>query len=100
MVHSKKTLLFVPEKHFEFKKPKIKAVITGQERSFSITISSDVFIKDLEVGFNGVDVQLSDNYVDLTSEAPVKLTFKVLGGIETSYHLKDALEIRSVYNLK
>ena len=99
-VLSKKTLLFTPEKHFDFKKPKIKAVITGQERRFSITLSSDVFLKDLEIGFDGVDVTLSDNYLDLTSDAPVKIDINVIGGIETTYRLKDALELRSVYDLK
>ena len=99
-VLSKKTLLFLPEKHFDFKKPKIKAVVTGQERSFSITLSADVFVKDLEIGFDGVDVTLSDNYIDLTTDAPVKININVIGGIETTYRLKDALELRSVFDLK
>lgn len=99
-VLSKDTLLFVPEKHFNFKKPKLKTVITGQDRRFSLTVSSDVFVKDMEISFDGVDVVLDNNYIDLTSEAPVKLNFTVLGGIETSYHLKDVLEIRSVFDLK
>lgn len=97
---SRKTMLFVPEKHFIFKKPKIKAVISGQDRRFSLTLSSDVFVKDMEIGFDGVDVVFDDNYFDLTSEAPVKINFTVTGGMETTYHLKDALEMRSVYDLK
>lgn len=97
---SKKTLLFVPEKHFAFKKPKLKTVITGKEKSFSVTISSDVFVKDLEIDFEGIDVALSDNYIDLTSEAPVKISFEVLRGVESSYHLKDIFRTRSVVDLK
>ena len=54
----------------------------------------------MEIDFDGVDVVLDNNYIDLTSEAPVKLNFTVIGGMETSYHLKDALNIRSVYDLK
>ena len=99
-VLSKNTALFVPEKHFNFKKPKMKTVISGQERRYSITLSSDCFIKDMEISFDGVDVVLEDNYIDLTSEAPVKINFTVVGGIETSYHLKDVLQLRSVYDLK
>ena len=99
-VLSRKTLLFVPEKHFAFKKPKIKAVVSGQDRRFSLTISSDVFVKDMEISFDGVDVVFDDNYFDMTSEAPIKVNFTVTGGIETTYHLKDVLEMRSVYDLK
>ena len=97
---SKSTLLFVPEKHFAFKKPKIKSVINGEGRQFSITLSADAFVKDLEIGFDGIDVVLEDNYIDFTSEAPVKINFTVSGGYETTHHLKDSLELFSVCDLK
>jgi beta-mannosidase len=96
---SKKTMLFAPEKHFIFKKPKIKSVISGEGDSFSVTISSDSFMKDMEIGFDGIDAIFSHNYIDITSEAPVRITIRVKGGLETTYRLKDALEIRSVGNL-
>lgn len=99
-VLGRKTMLFVPEKHFHFNKPKMKTVITGQDRRFAITLSSDVFVKDVEIGFDGVDAVFEDNYFDITSDAPVKINFTVTGGIETSFHLKDLLEIRSVVDLK
>ena len=93
------TLLFVPEKHFRFKKPRIKAEVSGSDRRFSITLSADAFVKGLELDFDGVDAVFSDNYIDLTTDAPVKLSFTVTGGIETAYHLNEALIIRSVYDL-
>ena len=96
---SRSTLLLVPEKHFAFKKPKLKAVISGEGKRFSITLSSNVFVKDLEIGFDGVDVVFEDNYIDLCSEAPVKINFSVLGAEQTSFHLKDALELFSIYDL-
>ncbi len=99
-VVSRDTLLFVPEKHFAFKKPKLKTVITGQDRRFSLTVASDVFIKDMEIDFDGVDVVLEDNYFDITSDAPIKINFTVMGGMETAFRLKDALELRSVVDLK
>ena len=97
---SKETHLFVPEKHFNFKKPKIKSVVSGQDRRFSITLSADCFVKDMEIDFDGVDVVLEDNYFDITGEAPIKVNFTVIGGIETSYHLKDVMQLRSVCDLK
>ena len=96
---SKTCHLFVPEKHFAFKKPKLKAVISGEGKRFSITLSSNVFVKDLEIGFDGVDAVMEDNYIDLSSEAPVKINFSVLGADQTSFHLKDALELFSIYDL-
>ncbi|MBO7196534.1 MAG: hypothetical protein J6V80_04315 [Clostridia bacterium] len=96
---SRRTLLFVPEKHFKFKKPRIKTVVSGEDRNFSVTLSADCFVKDMEVCFDGIDVVLDDNYFDITSEAPVKVCFTVMGGMEASYRLKDALELRSVVDL-
>lgn len=97
---SRGTLLFLPEKHFDFKRPFIKTEITGQDHRFSITLSASAFVKDLELGFDGVDALFSDNYIDLTSEAPVKIDFTVTGPTQTTYHLKEVLELRSVWNLK
>lgn len=97
---SRKTMLFVPEKHFAFKKPIIRAAVDGHDRRFSITLSTGVFVKDLELGFDGVDAVFEDNYIDLTADAPVKINFTVIGAPVTANHLKDVLEMRSVFDLK
>ena len=97
---SKKTMLFVPEKHFAFKKPIIRATVDGHDRRFSVTLSSGVFVKDLELGFDGVDAVFDDNYIDLTADAPVKINFTVIGAPVTANHLKDVLELRCVFDLK
>ena len=94
------TLLFVPEKHFKFKKPTIKAEIVGSDRKFSITLMSDVFVKDLELDFLDADAVFSQNYIDITADAPIKISFSVVGGLETAYHLNNSLQMRSVYDLK
>ena len=96
---SKGTLLFVPEKHFRFKKPTIKAEVTGSDRRYSIVLSTDCFVKDLEVSFEGVDAVFSENYVDLTSSAPIKITFNVIGASENAYHLNSVLKLRSIYDI-
>lgn len=93
------TMLFVPEKHFKFEEANIKAEIVGSDRRFSLTLSSDKFAKDVEIDFIDTDAVLSDNYIDLTGDAPVKISITVTGGIETAYHLNDALRIRSVRDL-
>jgi beta-mannosidase len=94
------TLLFVPEKHFKFKKPDIKAEVVGADRRFNITLSANCFVKDLELNFEGVDAIFSENYIDLTSSAPVKIAVTLTGALETAYHLGRILKLRSVYNIK
>ena len=97
---AKGVLLFLPEKHFDFEKPNIVAKVTGQDKKFSITLSADKFVKDLEIGFEGIDGVFSDNYIDLTSEAPVKIDFTVTGKSYIASELAESLEIRSVWDLK
>ncbi len=98
-VPSAGTLLFVPEKYFKFKKPSIKAEVTGSDRRFSVTLSANCFVKNLELSFDGVDAVFSENYFDITSSSPVKINLSVVGGLETAYHLNQALRLRSIYDL-
>ena len=93
-------LLFVPEKHFAFEDPRIYCEVSGSEKKFSLTVTAKNFAKDVEFSLNGIDAVFSDNYISLTSTSPVKITLNVTSGIETAIHLKDALRIRSVYDVK
>ena len=93
-------LLFVPEKHFDFKKALIDTKITGQDKNFSLTISADKFVKDLEMDFEGVDGVFSDNYINLTSGAPVKIGIKITDPTKSAEQLSQLLKIRSVQDLK
>lgn len=97
---AKGVMLFLPEKHFDFKKPSISAKVTGQDNRFCITLSSDSFVKDLEIDFDGVDGVFSDNYIDLTSEIPIKIDFTVSGRNYTASELSERLNMRSVWDLK
>ena len=45
-------------------------------------------------------IQLLNNYFDITSDSPLKINFTVAQGIETAFHLKDVLEVRSVADLR
>ena len=97
---TRKTLLFVAPKRFRFADPDIKAQISGSGRSHTITLRAEAFAKDVEVSFEGYDVVLSDNYIDITSQTPVKLNLTVTSGAVSSFELEDALHIRSVYNIE
>ncbi len=99
-VLSRGTLLFCPEKHFRFADPGIKVQISGSDRRFSITLTASAFAKDVEIDFLDMDAVLSDNYFDITSDSPVKINVNLLDGPQTVYHLDNALQIRSMYDLK
>ena len=96
---TRNTLLFTSPKRFNFEDPAIKAQISGSGRSMTITLRADAFAKDVEISFEGHDVILQDNFIDITSQTPVKLNFMVTSGVVSSFELEDALRIRSVYNI-
>lgn len=91
------TLLFTLPKRFGFLDPNFNAQISGVGRSFTLTINARAFCKDVEIYFEGYDVALSDNYFDITSSAPIKISLEVSGGSSpSSFDLEDALRIRCV----
>ena len=93
-------LLFVPEKHFAFEDPEIVCEISGADKKFSMTVTAKKFAKDVEFDFDGVDAVLSDNYINITTSSPLKITLNVPTGIESALHLKKELKVRSIYDVK
>lgn len=99
-VFSRGTMLFVPEKHFKFANPNISAQIVGSDRRFSITLTSCAFAKAVEISFESADAVFYDNYFDLTSDSPVKISFSITGGIESAENLMNTLRVKSIYDVK
>ena len=94
---SKATLLFVKPKRFEFVDPGIKVQISGVGRSYTLNVSAEAFAKDVEIYFEGVDVILSENYFDITSPAPIKISLVTTSSVGiSSFELEDALRVRCV----
>ena len=98
-VISRNTLLFVPEKYFKFEEANINWQVSGFDRKFSVTLTSDKFIKGLEIDFEGADAVLSENYIDVTSDSPIKISFTVTGALESASRLNEALKTRTVKSL-
>ena len=98
--YSRDTLLFVPEKHFKLLDPKIKTEIAGSERRFTITVSAENFAKSVALSFSDCDAVFADNYIDLSSSAPVKIAFTLTGAAETAEHLRRVLRVKSMYEIK
>lgn len=99
-VCARDVLLFTPPKRFAYADPQIRADVTGADKRFSLTLCAAAFASAVEISFPETECVLSDNYIDLTSSAPIKITVAVTGGIETAEHLNRTVRLRSVYHVK
>ena len=93
------TLLFTSPKKFKFRNPKIRAEIAGDERRFSVTLSAEAFAFGVELSFSDTDAVFSDNIIDVTSDAPIKISFTTLGAPTTAKYLLETLKIKSIYDI-
>ncbi len=98
LVTYKDVHLFVKTKRFKFPKPVLKTEISGNGNRFMISVASDTFAKGVEISFDGIEAEMSDNYFDITGKAPVRVSFTT-NGVNSVEKLRRALRIRSVYDL-
>ncbi|MDR2952323.1 MAG: glycoside hydrolase family 2 protein [Treponema sp.] len=70
----KETALFVPPKHFSFKRPKYDVEIMETGADFIISVQADTFCRFVRVKIGGEDPVFSDNYFDITGAEGVKIT--------------------------
>ena len=90
------TQLLCEAKHFEFKKPEIKAEVTSDGQTATFKVTSNVFAKGVNIDFDGIDLVLSDNFFDITNNEPYTVTAKTEYSAEK---LKKSLKIMSVYDI-
>ena len=95
---SKGTLLFTKPKAFRYKKPTFKASVTGNGKSYVLTLQSDVYAGAVELDFESCDAIFEDNYFDITDNTPLRIAFttKEVTNADT---LNAELRIRSVYDI-
>lgn len=98
-IHTRDVLLFTSPKRFKYLDPDIKVEITGADRRFSVTLTASAFASAVEISFSETEVVLQDNYFDITSGAPIKISLSVTGGMETAQHLLRTVKIRSLHDL-
>ena len=97
-ISSRGTLLFTEPKNFRFADPKIDAKIVGRDKRYSITLSANAYAKDVEIDFGDADAVFYENYVDLTQNAPYKISFVLVNGEDSAEALAGSLKIRSLYD--
>jgi beta-mannosidase len=90
---SKETALFVPPKHFSFRRPKYSVETGDCGDHFKITVKADSFCRFVRVKIEGEDPVFSDNYFDITCKEGVEIQVSKteLKKVYTAQTLKDSL---------
>ena len=89
---------FAPPKHFKFRNPEIKYSVSGSGKEFEISLLSSAYAMGVQLDFGDIDVELSDNFVDLREGVAEKLTARTDRAISPE-KLQRALRLRSVYDI-
>lgn len=89
---------FVPVKHFRFKDPEITAQISGMGKKFSIKLNSSCYAYAVKVAFDELNVNFSDNFVNLYGNTPVVINFET-SEVVTLSELEGRLKIYSPYSI-
>jgi len=92
------TLLFTEPKSFRFIDPKIDAKIVGHDKRYSVTLTPLAYAKDVEIDFDDAEALFYENYIDLTQNAPYKISFVLVKGEDSAESLIKSLRIRSLYD--
>lgn len=84
-------------KHCNYKKATVQAEISGKDRTFEITLTSDVPAFFVSLDMNGIEGIFSDNILTLLPNTPAKITFKTKKELSPD-ELKKALKIFDLSN--
>lgn len=98
-VLSRRVLLFTEPKYFELMPPSIRMQVIGSDNRFSITLTASALALGVEIEAVGCAAVLSDNYVDLTSSSPVKLSVTLMGSGDSAEGLAKKIRLRSLYDV-
>jgi beta-mannosidase len=66
---------FVPDKYLKLQKPNFKSALIDNDGLFALEISTDTFVKYLEVKVLGEDIVFSDNFFNLLANQKRTITF-------------------------
>lgn len=92
------TAILVKPKAFKLKKPTIRYEISGSGCDYTVTLTTDAYARAVELDFETVDAVFEDNYFDLTSVAPVRISFKT-ASVTNVQTLRREMRIRTVYDI-
>ena len=93
---ARRTELGTKPKHFMWKKPNIDIKAEKCADGVMLTVTSDVFTKNVEISFKSEDAVLSDNFFDIATRDAVKILVKTTTAPEA---LLADMQIRTVYDI-
>lgn len=95
------TVIFVKDKHFEFKDPEIKFDIEEKAGCYNIRIRSAAYARFVELSLENTDCIFSDNYFDISAGEEKIVTVSkddLPSGINPA-GLKQDLKVRSIFDI-
>jgi hypothetical protein len=90
--------LLVPAKRFRFFDPAIRAEISGSGKDYQITLNAKSYAASVFLSFAGISAEVSDNFFDMLSDVPVKISVHA-SAVTNVEAMKKALKITSVYDI-
>jgi beta-mannosidase len=95
---SEAVLLFVLPKSFTYRKPSLRATVTGEAPNFKLHLESDTFAHKVRLDFGSFEPEMSDQYVSVTSERGVDIALKLDANV-TAAELEASVSFFSVYDI-
>ena len=90
---SRNLIYLVPTKHFALPPTTVESELTNSGGSYRLRLSSKLLARSVYVSFGALDVQLSDNYVDLLPGEPAEIDVKSTATLD---ELKANLKVMSL----
>lgn len=93
----RQTELFVPAKHFQWRKPQLTTAFRDIPGGVEIQVASDVFTQGVSLDFADLDCVLSDNFFALTDGKPYTITARTA---RTAQELERAAIWKTVFDIR
>ena len=93
------SIRFLSAKEFCFLDPKIRSTVSGDGIRYEIDLVASAYAAAVELSFDGIDVELTDNFIDITENIPIRIFARACGESVSADKLASALRIKSVYDI-
>ncbi len=91
-------VLFVPPKHAALDKPTVLTDITGDGTHYEMLIRSDTLALACEISFDGLDADMSDNFINISGDFYEKITVTT-SRPTTADELRQRLIVHTIYDV-
>lgn len=92
------SVIFTHHKYFRYNNPRIRTDVTGSGRKFNVTLYAEAFAHRVRLSFGETDAVFEDNFFDVTSAAPVRVSVETAENISAE-KLASQLTVISMYDV-